>query len=93
MPVLGPFLFLIYSNDVHNTIKFSQALSFPYDQNLLNIQNKIPKINNALNEDFEDLSFWQNANKKPCDKELRLKLCRKIIYKTNFLIRIHSMQS
>ena len=99
--VLGPLLFLIYINDLHNAIKFSQSFQFA-DMCLLNIQNTISKTNRSLNKDLKELSFWLNANKialnvaktevalfktkhKPCDTDLRLKLCRKRLYKTKYL--------
>ena len=92
--VLGPLLFLIYINDLHNAIKFSQSFHFADDTCLLNIQNTISKINRSLNKDLKELSFWLKANKialnvakkriilfktehKPCDTDLRVKLCRK----------------
>ena len=100
--VLGPLLFLICINDLHNAIKFSQSFHFADDTCLLNIQNTISKINRSLNKDLEELSFWLNASKialniakievilfktkhKPCDTDLRLKLCRKRLYKTKYL--------
>ena len=100
--VLGPLLFLIYINDLHNAIKFSQSFHFADDTCLLNIQNTISKINRSLNKDLKELSFWLNANKialnvaktevilfktkhKPCYTDLRLKLCRKRLYKTKYL--------
>ena len=61
--VLGAVLFLIYINDLHNAIKFSQSFHFSDDTCLLNIQNTISKINRSLNKDLKELSFWLNANK------------------------------
>ena len=49
--VLDPLLFLIYVNDLHNAVNFS------------NIQSKISKIYKSLNKDLKELSFWLNANK------------------------------
>ena len=43
-------------------MKFSQSFHFA-DTCLLNIQNKISKINKSLNKDLKELSFWLNANK------------------------------
>ena len=48
--VLGPLLFLIYVNDLHNVIKFSQSFHVADDMCLLNIQNTISKINRSLNK-------------------------------------------
>ena len=62
--VLGPLLFLIYINDLHNAISFSQQFHFVDDTCLLNVQRKISKVNKSLNKDVKELSFWLNANKK-----------------------------
>ena len=61
--VLGPFLFFIYVNHLHNAIKFSQSFHFADDTGLLNIQNTISKTIRSLNKDLEKLSFWLNPNK------------------------------
>ena len=61
--VLGLLIFLIYINDLHNAIRFSQLLRFADDTCLLNIQNKISNINDSLNKDLKELSFWLKPNK------------------------------
>ena len=61
--VLVPLLFLIYINDLHNAMRFSEPLHFADDTCLLNIQSKISKINKSLNKDLKELSFWLNTNK------------------------------
>ena len=63
LPVLGPLLFVISINDLHNAIKFSQSFHFADDTCLLNIQKTISTINKSLNKDLKELSFWLNANK------------------------------
>ena len=55
--------FLIYINDLHNDIKFSQSFHFEDDTCLLNIQNTISKINRSLNKELKELLFWLNTNK------------------------------
>ena len=60
---MGPLIFLLYINDLHNVIKFSQTLCFVDDAYLLDIQSKISKNNKSLNKDLKELSFWLNANK------------------------------
>ena len=83
-------------------MKFSQSFNLANDTCLLNIQNKMSKINRSLNKDLKELSFWLNANKialnaaktevilsktkhKPCNTDLKHKLCRKRLYKTKYL--------
>ena len=61
--VLGPLLFLLYINDLHNSIRFSSPFHFADDTGLLNIQDSIRAINKTLNKDLRELSFWLNANK------------------------------
>ena len=61
--VLGPLLFLIYINDLHSAIKFSQSFHFADDTCLHNIQSTFSKINRSLNKNLKELSFWLNANK------------------------------
>ena len=61
--VLSPFLFLIYINELHNTIKFLQSFHFADNTCLLSIENTVSKINRSLNKDLKELSFWPNANK------------------------------
>ena len=63
VPILGPLLFVISINDLHNAIKFLQSFHFADDTCLLNIQKTISTINKSLNKDLKELSFWLNANK------------------------------
>ena len=58
-----PFFILIYINDLHNAIKFSQPFHIANDTFLLNIKNTFSKINRSLNKDLTEFSFWLNANK------------------------------
>ena len=61
--VLCPLLFLLYTNDLHNSIRFSSPFHFANDTGLLNIHNRKRVINKTLNKDLRELSFWLNANK------------------------------
>lgn len=95
-PVLSILLFLICINDLHNAIKFSQPLQFRDDLCLLNIQSQISKIkkvfiknffranNIALNIVKTEVLFLK-TNHKPSDTELKLKLYRKTLDKTNYV--------
>ena len=56
-------LFLVYINDLHNSIRFSSPFHFAHDTALLNIQDSMRAINRTLNKDLRELSFRLNANK------------------------------
>ena len=76
--VLGPLLFLVYINDLHNSIRFSSPFHFADDTGLLNIQDSMHAINRTLNKDLRELSFWLNANKI----ELHVAKTEIILFKT-----------
>ena len=64
--VLGPLLFLLYINDLHECIKFSKAFHFADDTNLLYIPPKRSRNRNIvrkLNIDLKSLNNWLLANK------------------------------
>ena len=64
--VLGPLLFLIYINDLHNCIKNSKTRHFADDTNLLYISNKKNRnrnITRKLNTDLKSLNNWLLSNK------------------------------
>ena len=61
--VLSPLLFLLYINDLQNSIRFSSPFHFADDTGLLNIQDSICAINKTLNKGLRELSFWFNVNK------------------------------
>ena len=61
--VLGPLLFLIYINDLHNSIKHSKVYHFADDTNLLNINKSPKKMQKQINSDLKLLYKWLLANK------------------------------
>ena len=61
--VLGPLLFIIYINDLHQAIKFSKVHHFADDANLLCIDKSMKKINMHINHDLQLLCHWLRANK------------------------------
>ena len=63
----GQFLvlcfFLLYLNDLHNSIRFFSPFHFADDTGLLSIQGSMCAISRTLNKDLRELTFWLNANK------------------------------
>ena len=61
--VLGPLLFLIYINDLHNAIKYCKVYHFADDTNLLHIDKSLKKMQKQINMDLKSLYYWLLANK------------------------------
>ena len=61
--VLGPLLFVIYINDLHNAINKSSVYHFADDTNLLNINTSPKKMQKQMNQDLICLYNWLLANK------------------------------
>ena len=61
--ILGPLLFIIYINDMHNAVKSSTVYHFADDTNLL-FSSKNPKgISKILNADLKLLFEWLCSNR------------------------------
>ena len=61
--VLGPLLFLLYINDLHNCIKSSETYQFAGDTHLLNFSKSLESLCRGMNADLKRLICWLNANK------------------------------
>ena len=63
--VLGPLLFFIYKNDLHNSIRNSSTYHFADDTNLLIIHKSLHNLSHKMNNDLKNLCHWLTANKIP----------------------------
>ena len=61
--VLGPLLFLIYINDLHSCLKYSEATHFADDTNLIQIGKFIESLSLAMTYVLSCLSTWLSASK------------------------------
>ena len=57
------FLFIIYINDLHVAIEFSDVHHFAGDTNLLNFNSCVKSINRYVNYYLKNLANWLKANK------------------------------
>ena len=72
--VLGPILFLIYINDLHNCIKYCRTYHFADDTNLLNISKDYKTLQRQVNFDLFSLHKWLTANKISLNLKMDLHL-------------------
>ena len=61
--VLGPLLFLLYINGIHNSLKHCTTRFFADDTNLKIENNSLEQLQKYLNLDLRNLSNWLKANK------------------------------
>ena len=61
--LLGPFLFLIYVNDLNGIVNFSKIHHFADDTNVLYTSNSLKDINRKINCDLKSIGEWLKANK------------------------------
>ena len=69
LKVLCSLLFLIYINDLHCAILYSQPYHFADDTHLLNISNSPKKIQKQLDLDLKLLYNWLFAKKITSNKK------------------------
>lgn len=58
-----PLLFLIYINDIVNSLKYSKAILYADDTNLIFNDKDIHKLIQLVNNDLSSLKTWFAANK------------------------------
>ena len=61
--VLGPLLFIIFINDLNNSVKNSKVHHYADDTNLLLTEKSLKKINKQVNQDLALICRWLRANK------------------------------
>ena len=61
--VLGPLLFLLYINDMHEAVKFSVVTLFADDTTLFQFGASLKSLSDNVNADLLLLQDWLNANK------------------------------
>ena len=61
--VLGPLLFLMYINDLYQSIKYSTTRHYADDTCLLNKNKSLKRLKKLLNLDLKILTAWLKANK------------------------------
>ena len=60
---LGPFLFLIYINDLPSALQNSDPNLYADDTNISTTEELLPKAQENLNTDIKTLEQWLDANK------------------------------
>ena len=61
--VLGPLLFLIYTNDLPNISKILNFYLFADDTNIYYESNSLRDIEQTINKELQKLYLWLNVNR------------------------------
>ena len=61
--LICPLLFLIYISDLNQTLQFCKVHHFADDINLLHFSKSVNKLNECVNLDFKNLTYWLNTKK------------------------------
>ena len=67
--VLGPFLFILFINDLHKSFEFSSVNHFADDTNLILTDKSMKTINKHINRDLKLVVQWIRANKLSLNKQ------------------------
>ena len=76
--VLGPLLFIIYTNDLPNALIYSHCILFADDTTVYHTANDLKTLRDNVEHDMTSLSDWFRANKLSLN-----------VSKTNFLLFAH----
>ena len=61
--VLGPLLFLLYINDLHNSVRYAKTYHFADDTSVILSSTSLEILSKRINKDLFNLSNWLKANK------------------------------
>ena len=61
--VFGPLLFILYSNDIPNSLKYSKSILFADDTTVYISGEDVTDLLRCLNHDLSKLNNWLKANK------------------------------
>ena len=61
--VFGPLLFILFINDMHNSVEYCKVHLYAHDTNLLLTDNSLKRINRQVNHDLSLICHWLWANK------------------------------
>ena len=57
------FLFLVYINDLNQALKFCEVHHFADDTNVIHFSKPVNRLNEYVNLDLKNLTYWLNANR------------------------------
>ena len=75
--ILGPLLFIIYTNDIYNVCNILQPIMFVDDTNLFSSHRNIKYLFNNVNLELNKIAVWFKANKLSKTVKLNHKFCQK----------------
>ena len=61
--VLGPLLFLLYINDLHNSVRYAKTYHFADDTSVILSSTSLEILSKRINKDLFNLSNWLKASK------------------------------
>ena len=67
--ILGPLLFLIYMNDLHNISNDGTFILFADDTNIIYTENNLNTLETKANNDLKKVGNWFNVNKLSINTE------------------------
>ena len=90
--VLGPLLFLIYYNDIHNSSAKLSFYLFVDDTNLLYPDTSLKSLEKTVNNELLRVVDWLNANKVTLNAKNYV-ICRPYQRKLNYLVNIEMIDN